>query len=332
LKNDPFPLQNDQTWQTALEVVQSSVEIPSAVPTLIRNSWNGLFNTSDFMHAAGFSGWNPRCLLRAADQPSDGDDVTAEDVARAVDVLGVRTAAVVAGINFSCHQILRAEPPLALWEPLLKEMMTEIQVGHLFGTHAGDLGVEVGMVLGFVRCAGLATLLANRPREFAEWYSATQGFDSAHMAIEAFGCESYQVGSLLLQQLGFGPEVALAAAIAVGKLSVDLIEVTPTVQKWRAGYAWVKTLSQGLSVPTDRAAREFFPSLMPPPDSTLPLPAHLEALYATIGQLRRGGSSWVWHLPAGSYRGASKVTELTRQRKPEPYKTASGLIIDKSDL
>jgi hypothetical protein len=330
VRNNPFPLQNDRTWQNALEIVQSSVETPSAVPTLIRNSLSGLYGTTDFMHAAGFSGWNPRCLLRAANLPSEGDDITAADVAQAVDRLGVRTAAVVAGINFSCTQVLRSDPPAALWQRVFREMMTEIQVGHLFGAHASELGVDGGMVLGFVRCAGLAILLASRPREFAEWHAATQGVDSAHMAIEAFGCESYQVGSLLLQQLGFGPEVAIATAVAVGKLSCEVIESTPNIQRWKAGYAWVKTLSMGLSVPRDKAARDFFTSLTPQANADLAHPKQLEELYSSIGRIRRGGSSWVWHLPAGSYEITPRPKELIKQKTLEPYKTASGLYIDKS--
>jgi hypothetical protein len=330
VKTDPFPLQNDSTWKNALEIVQSSVEPPSAVQTLIRNSMSGLYRTADFMHAAGFPGWNPRCLLRAANLPSEGDDITAADVAQAVDRLGVKTAAVVAGINFSCSRVLKAEPPAALWQGIFREMMTEIQVGHLFGSHASELGVDGGMVLGFVRCAGLALLLATKPREFAEWASATQGVDSPHMAIDAFGCESYQVGSLLLQQLGFGPDVAIATAIAVGKLSCEIIEATPKIQRWTAGYAWVRTLSQGLSVPRDKAAREFFAALTPPSGANVPIPKQLEELYASIGHIRRGGSSWAWHLPSGSYEITPRPKEIIKQKTLEPYKTASGLYIDKS--
>lgn len=331
MNNEPFPLENDASWSTALEIVSGSIKIPPVLQTLVRNSWNGIYAVEDFMQHAGFSGWNSRCLLRAADMRADGDDISAKDVSEAVKRLGVRMAAAVAAINFSCYQLLMLDPPRALWTPLFKEMMTEIEVGFQFGSQAEGLGSEGGMLMGFARCGGLAVLLAKFPREYAEWHATAQGFDSRRACVSTFGCESYQVGSVLLQRLGFGPEVAVGSALGAGRLHYDLLTNIDKLNRWRAAHYWIRTLLRGSCAPDDPQARAAFPVFIPP-SAEQALPAQLEALYSTIGLIRRDGSRWLWHLPANSYAESANLVENRKRVEPTSYKTKSGLIIDKSDL
>lgn len=330
-KSEPFPLEHDYSWVTAVEVASSTITVPPVLQTLVRNSCNGIFTTHDFIHHAGFSGWNSRCLLRAADMQSSAEKVTVAEIKQAIDRLGVRMAATVAAINFACYQLLMLKPPQALWTPLFKEMMTEIEVGFQFGAQAQGLGGEGGMLMGFARCAGLAVLLAKYPREYAEWHASTQGVDTRRSAIATFGCEPYQVGSALLQQLGFGPEAAIGSALGTGHLSYDLAQQNDRLIRWRAAHHWIRTLLRGSSAPNDPQARSAFPNLIPPTESQ-PLPAQLESLYSLIALIRRNGSQWLWHLPASSYDDSANLVEGRKKAEPTSYKTKSGLFIDKREL
>jgi hypothetical protein len=330
-KHEPFPLENDYTWVTAVEIAATTITVPPVLQTLVRNSWNGIFSTHDFLHHAGFSGWNSRCLLRAADMQASGEKVTIKEITQAIDRLGVRMSATVAAINFCCYQLLMLQPPQALWTPLFKEMMTEIEVGFQFGAQADGLGGESGMLMGFARCAGLAVLLGKYPREYAEWHASTQGVDTRRSAVTTFGCEPYQVGSALLQQLGFGPEAAMGSAVGVGNLQYDLAANNDKLIRLRAAHHWIRTLLRGASAPNDPQARAAFPNLTPPSE-TQPVPAQLESLYSLIAIIRRNGSQWLWHLPANSYDDSANLVEGRKKAEPTSYKTKSGLFIDRRDL
>jgi hypothetical protein len=262
---------------------------------------------------------------------ANAEKVTIKEITQAIDRLGVRMAATVAAINFTCYQLLLLKPPQALWTPLFKEMMTEIEVGFQFGAQADGLGGEGGMLMGFARCAGLAVLLAKYPREYAEWHASTQGVDTRRSALVTFGCEPYQVGSALLQQLGFGPEAAIGSALGTGDLRYDVAQQNDRLIRWRAAHHWIRTLLRGSCAPNDPQARSAFPKLIPPSESQ-PLPAQLESLYSLIALIRRNGSQWLWHLPASSYDDSANLVVERKMAEPTSYKTKSGLFIDKRDI
>jgi hypothetical protein len=331
LEYDFLISKSDGTWDEALNVVRSSLEIPSVLPTLVKNCWGDLYGPHDFIRAAGFPGWNAQCLLRAAQNTPSGEKPSSLDVEQAVSKLGVKPASVVLVVNFVCQAVLRTNPPQKQWTPLFREMMSLVEVGYHFGTVAHEVGTGGGMLMGFVKKAGLALLLAQYPRQFADWYKKTDGVDSRLPSIEAFGCQPYQVGALALQQLGFGPEVAVAAALATGDLEYAVVEVKPTVVTWKAAFQWINALHLGQGRPTDPEACAIF-SRLPLMQQDDAVPPEIEALYAHVARVRGGKSEWVWHLPFPSYEATLDDLNPARAQKKQRYvvdKGARTIIMEK---
>jgi hypothetical protein len=178
------------------------------------------------------------------------------------------------------------------------------------------------MLMGFVRTAGLSILLAQYPKEFSEWFSKSRGVDTAHFVKDTFGCESYQVGALALQQLGFGADIAIASALAVGNLQHDMIEVPRHVVNWKAAYLWIESLRNGQSYPRDIMSRNCFSGITPPKLGAPASPA-LGLLYSQVAQIRRQQSEWNWHLPTNTYDETSKAI-ASRRGKHQQYSTSRG--------
>jgi hypothetical protein len=165
---------------------------------------------------------------------------------------------------------------------------------------AADVGVAGGALMGFSQNAGRTILLAHDTTRFADWCSNTSDENSRKRALELFGCEPYQVGALALQQLGFGPEIALAAALAGGHLHHELIEDAPVVSTWKAAFNWIEALCRGASCPADAESRTAFNHLLPPEVSG-EVTNSIALFHTELAQLVRERSCWMWHLPKGSY-------------------------------
>jgi len=315
-------ISGDESWETALNTVQECLQVPAQLSGLVRNSWTGIWETREFMRALGFLKINPKCLLRAAEMNAEGPDCDAAQVERAVTMLGVRTSAVVVAINFVCQTVLKSNPPERLWNGIFHEMMNLVEIGYRFGCRADGIGTEGGMLMGFVKTAGLAILMARYPREFADWYAKSRGVDSRQVVRLSFGCESYQVGAMAVQQLGFGPDIAIATALAVGNLKHGMIDIPKHVITWKAACDWIDALRSGQSYPRDPASRSCFDTLLPPPRGKQCPPA-LELLYSQVAQIRRHQSAWVWHLPLGNYEETAKAMSPQRG-KTTRYLTGKG--------
>jgi hypothetical protein len=175
---------------------------------------------------------------------------------------------------------------------------------------AESLGCEHGMLVGFSQWAGSAVLLGRNARAYSELLDSFAGPQSPRSeALRVFGCETYQAGSLVLQQLGFGADVATAAAVSVGDL--------------QAARRWVTALKSGVKYPSDLAAQQAFPELVLPPLCELgrdEVPAHLAMLYENIGKVRSENSKWTWHLPKDSYEESAR--EVAKYRSKHAYSTS----------
>lgn len=300
---------NDPTWACALELVRTTLDIPSVLPSLVKNSWSGLYGAKDFIHGMGFPGSNPRSLMRAAEMPSSTGQETPAEVERAVSALGVQFSSVIVAINFVCRAALLQRPSEALWAPLFRDTMTSVEVGYRFGCLATDIGPAGGALMGFSRSAGQNVLLAHDAQRFSDWCASESGSESRQRALELFGCEPYQIGALTIQQLGFGPEIALAAAIAGGNLHYELIEVVPMVSRWKAAFNWIDALQRGSQFPADAESRLSFAHLLPEGLPEAPTDSGAQ-FHTQFAELTKNSSSWLWHLPKASYE--ETVEHLSR--------------------
>jgi hypothetical protein len=306
----------EDTWDEAHRAVHHSLPIPSNLPSLVRASWSGAIKPPEFVHAFSVPGYTPHCLLRAAQIVRQGEKLTAAEIQSAVEILGVRASAVILAINTICEATLDSGPAARIWTPLFKEMMSEIEIGYHFGSSAEHVGFEKGMLVGFSRLAGLVVLLASNQPAFTDWYQRTGGQSSAEEAVATFGCEPYQVSSLLMQRLGLGPEIAIGTAVTLGALHPSVVEAKPTIQIFNAAFHWIHALKAGRKRPCNPEALQLFPELSQLSESEV-LPVHLEMLFEEVDKLRNGHSIWTWHLPLDSYEETARA--IVYKVKSKPY-------------
>jgi hypothetical protein len=325
---------NDESWERALQVSREALKIPSVLPTLVKNSWSGNYTVNDFMHGIGFPGWSPRSLLWAAKLGALEGGGSVADIKRAVARLGVSSAATVVAVNFVCCAALIGKPSQKLWLPVFRDLMTGVEIGHCFGSTADGVGPDGGMVIGLAQNVGLVVLLAHNLEIFTTWHNKTNGVCTPKLCRELFGCEPYQVGALTLQQLGFGPEMALAAAISNSLFGKELqvIDASHATTKWKAAFKWVEALLGGASFPVDTDARSMFNEQLGVQEDG-ELNEQLLQFYTRVAEIRRDRSAWIWHLPKGSYEetiihlegvpaaSPAATTVQKAPRKPAGYQT-----------
>ena len=298
---------HDESWGHAFSIVRSTAQIPQNLPNLIRACWNDLISPREFVRLLASPGLPLASLLRAANIPQLNESIKQPELAAAVDVLGVKASAIILAINAICERALDSGPSTKVWSPLFKEMMSEIEIGYHLGLSLDRVGHEQGMLVGFSRLAGLALLLISSPKAFATWYEQTKGDTTNRRdAALTFGCEPYQVSSILMQHLGLGTEVALATASTLSSAESTVIEVQPTIQTWRATYHWLHALKNGHDSPTCDTARMTFTELCPPEDPQR-VPEHLSMLREQIAEVRESHSLWTWHLPFATYEETAQA-------------------------
>jgi hypothetical protein len=303
-KGDDF---HDESWNNANAIVRATAHIPTNLPHLVRACWNDLVPPAEFVRLLGGPGLPLRSLLRAANLPQRNDSIKQPELAAAVDILGVKASVLILAINCICERTLDSGPATKLWAPLFKEMMSEIEIGYHLGSSLEHVGHEQGMLVGFSRLAGLTLLLTHNHNTFGAWYEKTMGKTTDRReSYLAFGCEPYQVSSLLMQHLGLGAQVALATASTLAGSDTTFIETQPTVQTWRATYHWLHALKNGEESPSCDIARETFSELCAP-NETSRMPEHLAMLREQVSEVREAQSLWTWHLPFATYEETAQA-------------------------
>ncbi len=287
-------LPNDPTWERAFQIASKRLAINSNATNLIRGAWRGFIDNREYLRLLGFSRFNVAALFEAAEISTTERTNDASLVEQVINYLGPRYCSVVLAINHTCQQISRTKPPNTTWNRIAHEMMTNVEIGYKFGNKAHGVGVESGMLMGFVRGAGLGLLMADDQKAFKRWYQMTDGYEGRKLLLDSFGCEPYQVAAAAVQILGFGSEMAFGAAMGVGALDEKFLNVGPEILGWKATFLWIEALRHGRSYPAKMDMRDFFPELSPPKDPSRKNTA-LEVLYTEIAGVRRTGSAWRWH-------------------------------------
>jgi hypothetical protein len=298
----------DESWSHAYTIVRSTARIPVNLPHLMRACWNDLVSPAEFVRLLAIPGLPLRSLYRAAKLPQVSESIKQPELVNAVNILGVKASALILAINCICERTLDSGPATRVWTPLFKEMMSEIEIGYHLGLSLEGVGHEQGMLVGFSRLAGLALLLIKDQKAFAEWHEQTDG-DPTHRRETslAFGCEPYQISSILMQHLGLGTEVALATASTLAGGDFTIIEAQPSIQTWRGTYHWLHALKNGDLFPSCAIARATFSELCRPHEDLDRIPDHLAMLQEQVAAVREAQSLWTWHLPYDTYEETAKA-------------------------
>ncbi len=301
--------ESDPTWARALRIVKGRLRPNSNLWRLLRGGWAGQLDLKGFIRLTGFSRLRLTALIRAAQPGILGGEQPASNLEEAVKVLGLRVSAAVLAVNYTFSAVLKTHPP-PLWKALLQETMSNIEIGTKVGARVGAIGMHGGIVVGFARGAGLGMLLAQDPNVYKRWRFEKDAYTSAKSQIDAFGCEIYQVSALILQQLGFGPEMGVGAALGAGRLANAAIHRTEEVELWRAAFQWIDALRDGRGYPPLEEDRTFFQELDPRVGSQTKNPI-LSVLYTEVSKVKNEGSSWTWHLPRDTYEATADLLEMS---------------------
>lgn len=302
---------SDSSWDRALRLVQQSLTPAPGLTRLVRIAWGGSFTPDEFIRGMHSCRVPSSCLMRAA--CDTGESV--ETLEAAVAQLGQRRAALILAITATCLEIIETRNSDLSCSPILREMMNSIEIGYHFGICAESIGPDHGMLIGFAQRLGISLLLGASSKQRMDALTCRQAFRAPEEFFVGYECEPYQVCSLALQRLGFGPELATAAAMAIGKLNVDHHATAPFVKDWAAAGDWIQSLTLGAKIPSRGISRERFKELLPPTEGEL-LPAHLEILHSQVDSIVANRSEWLWYQarsadsadrqpsPAGAPQGA----------------------------
>ncbi|MCB0339844.1 MAG: hypothetical protein KDD53_09580 [Bdellovibrionales bacterium] len=302
---------SDPSWSRAKDVVIKQMSVPSHLSSLMRSSWGHIPLDKNLLHYISSTTIGAGLLFDVAQPEVFGDGSTVVSGEDALKILGPKLVAAILTVNFTCRLILRHKPP-ATWERLFKEMMLDIEIGVAIGRRIPSIGPEGGIAIGFSKRAALCFLMTAFPKLFAKWYLNHYKSGSRDAQIDIFGCEYYQVSAFILQQLGFGSEVAVGAALGMGAVDSTFLTVTDETRKWKAGFLWFSALKHGRSFPADPKIRDFFPELKLGQNRKNTM---LEVLYTEVATVQRDGGQWTWHLPRPSYEQTQVYLENEEWRK-----------------
>jgi hypothetical protein len=286
---DPY---SDPTWDKALNVARKCLTPPSILARLVHNSWTSSISMKEFLYALDTMSFPSAAFIQAA-QLLDESISSREP---AVTKLGFKGAASVAAVHFACGAIAAKCKAGELRNLILQKLMDSIEIGYHFGLSTTAIGPETGVLIGFAQRIGGALLITDGLPPVADAQSVLNSTLSRHELIHAFGCEPYQVSSLALQRLGFGPEFASAAAFAIGHLNHELVTKDQMVRDWWAASDWISALIAGEERPKRRSSAEHFPELRYSAEASCEIPLHLQALASSIGSVRDSHSHWNWHV------------------------------------
>ncbi len=295
-------ISKDPTWHFAYHFVRKNFDVPSHMFRLFRSGWHGEIEPIEYVKVLGFSHLNPSCLIQAAEISGSEDAGGRGSVDRAIRFLGIRFSAVVIAIHLYTHMVLRKKPK-GDWEKFFKNLMTDIEIGYRFGSQVSFVGSEGGALLGFAGHSGLGLMMAADQDNYKKYLSVQKEKEevSAEEEVEIFGCELYQISTLILQQLGFGTEFAMGVALASGRVDESGLDLSKQTYHWEAAHAWIRALREQRNYPREAKHREMFREVKPPPAGSGERNRRLEVLYTDIGRLNRSESEWKWHLPKPDY-------------------------------
>jgi hypothetical protein len=283
-------LYGDPSWDKSLAVVQEYLTPPGALARLVHNSWRGSITSQNFIQALNVTSVPTTAFIRAA----QATDPAITDVERAVTALGLKGSASVAAVHYACNAIITHCESERLHRAVLQHIMDSIEIGYHFGLGAAAIGPDTGTLIGFAQSIGPALLAVKCATTPSEARPILCGSLSQNEALQRFECEPYQVSSLALQRLGFGPEFASAAVMALGNLNHDLVTTNPLVRDWWAASDWIGALLNGEKKPRRKTSLAQFPELADLSKSDSELPLHLQLLTTQVEHVRESHSSWSW--------------------------------------
>jgi hypothetical protein len=282
----------DSSWDIALQRARSALDPNAELVRVVRSAWTGTPSLNDCSRGLRLATVPFSAVIEAAQML----EASVSTIEAAISTLSFKGAATVAAINFTSSSIARQCASPRLQDLILQQMIDQIEVGYHFGVIAEDIGPDTGMLLGFGQALGAALLLAASNSSPGDAKALFEGSETPSAQLRRFGCEPYQVASLALQRLGFGPSTASAAVMSLGNFSREVPANDPRVKTWWAASEWINALARGERTPSRRSSALQYPDLLFDIETQTAIPLHLEALYTSVDAVLTQHSVWTWHL------------------------------------
>lgn len=303
----------DTSWQNAIDLVQRRLKVPSNLWCLIRNAWSGAISFEEFIRGLGFCAMDLQFLARAAEI---GPITNSEQLGIAINRLGLRQSTVAVAVNFACLRGLKRGPQSRSWQNLYADMMERIQIGGRLGSLVHELGTDAGMLAGFSLRAGHLVMMAENPEAFVHLSRVTEKEAFEAKSIELFGCIPSQVGSIVIQQLGFG--AAASTGVLLSQLPKSVTSISNSeAELWQAACTWVASLSEFDRLPTDQKWRNYFPSVAGPTPKI-----QIATILEEVRNARMAKRDPTWHLPTPTYEATDLL--VNGWKKSNQYRIVGG--------
>lgn len=303
----------DTTWQVAVDIVQRRLKVPSNMWNLIRNTWSGVLSFDEFVKGLGFCAIDLQFLARASGVEKING---AGELSNAIQRMGLRQATVALAVNYACLKGLKNGPQSRSWQTLYTDLMERVQIGSRLGALVHELGSDGGMLAGFSLRAGHLILLADNPEAYLQLSRTTTPEAMDTKSFELFGCLPSQVGSIVIQQLGFG--AAASTGVLLSSLPHSAMALSnPEAEMWQAACTWVSSLADHDKIPQDARWKNYFPSTAgKSPRITA------TAILTEVREARMAKRESTWHLPSNSYEATEKL--VNSWKKTNQYRTVGG--------
>ncbi len=167
------------------------------------------------------------------------------------------------------------------WDELSKEYILNMEVGFLIGKAAPSIGDAVGVMMGGVRAAALATLLKRDEQSFTGYRNLKKKKLDIFFEHERWQCDHGQIAAFLLRNLGFNFDFMKIAYALRGH---EVGELPAELQSWRAAMLLIDGVKNGMDLREVSTASAGI---------TL-LPSEKEQMQKDVTNLFEKGSTFGW--------------------------------------
>lgn len=182
-----------------------------------------------------------------------------------------------------CRAICNSEE----WPFLTSQICENGNIGYVMGSAIPAIGPAVGLMEGTIRYIGLATFLRHDMKGFREYrreVKRNHGQWDDSYEFKVWGCNSFQVSSVILQIMGFGIAVANAYVKAFSVITEHGTDDEKALAKrFKMAGIWREVLATGSMEPNVALPAKFYPERQA-----------LERASDIIGSLQADESSGMW--------------------------------------
>ncbi|MCB0353981.1 MAG: hypothetical protein KDD64_10665 [Bdellovibrionales bacterium] len=169
--------------------------------------------------------------------------------------------ACIMGISFLFRRCRKKAAP-DLFDPLVERTQRDVNIGGYLGDAIPKIGLGYGILVGGIRYLSEAAFMLHDPEGYRRYHNVREKkgvrFD-LDLEVSRWGCTSLQVGSVLLQTLGFGIEFAESFVYGLDPRISDEATTDPNVYRVKISDIWITSLATEGSAPNITHRGAYYP-------------------------------------------------------------------------